>query len=299
MARSKASKRLDSFKGHLRIFTRRPNSTVEVDAEAPPGRQPSLRRWIKTKLPELLGADLRSLAVFRIALACLVLMDITTRARSLRALYTDEGALPRNVLLEYLNPWQWTLGLVNGTFGYQAFIFEMTALAAVAMLFGYRTRLMTFIVWVMVFSIQTRNPLVLNAGDNLLRLLLFWGMLLPLGACWSVDSRLRPSRWGSSSMRFLSFGTFGIFMQIAFMYWFTVALKSGPAWREDGTALYFAMSTRQLTRTLGEYLVQFPELLKILTFGTLGVELIAPALLFCPIFTGPVRTFAITAIMSL
>jgi Vitamin K-dependent gamma-carboxylase len=157
---------------------------------------------------------------------------------------------------------------------------------------------MTVAVWVVLLSIQWRNPLVLNDGDVLLRLLLFWGMFLPLGACWSVDRALKavPPRL---SMRFLSLATVGLFMQVAFMYWFTAIQKSGPEWRSDGTAIYYALSLDQTVTPIGTYLLNFPELLEMLTLNTILLEAFGPFLLFFPLFTGPVRTGAVLAFMSL
>ncbi|MEJ7815281.1 MAG: HTTM domain-containing protein [Rubrobacter sp.] len=134
-------------------------------------------------------------------------------------------------------------------------------------------------------------------ASPMLRMLLFWGMLLPLGAYWSVD-RTR-SALPRPSPRFLSLATFGLLMQIAFVYWFTAALKSGPEWRTDYTALYYALSLDQLATPIGHVLLDFPSLLQVLTFGTLVLEVLGPLLLFWPFFTGPVRTGAALAIMSL
>src|SRR5918998_5721050 len=256
-------------------------------------------RWGHAKIVEIFGADLRSLATFRIVLAALVLLDLASRAPDLYAHYTDRGVLPRSILLqEALNRWQVSLNLMSGELYVQALLFGVAALAALALLVGYRTRLMTVIVWVLVLSIQARNPMVLNTGDTLLRMLLFWGMFLPLGAHWSVDRALKaaPSRL---SMRFLSFATVGLFLQIAFMYWFTAILKSGEEWRVDGTAIYYTLSIDQITTPIGAYLYQFPTLLMVLTFATILLEAFGPFLLFFPILTGLVRTGAVLAFMGL
>ena len=257
-----------------------------------------MQRWAYAKVVEIFGADLRSLATFRIVLALLVLSDLTNRATDLPAHYTDAGIMPRTVLVErVLSPWAFSLDLMNGGALFQALLFAVAALAAFGMLVGYRTRLMTFIVWVLLLSIQLRNPLVNGSESPMLRMLLFWGMLLPLGAYWSVD-RAR-SALPRPSPRFLSLATFGLLMQIAFVYWFTAALKSGPEWRTDYTALYYALSLDQLATPIGHLLLDFPSLLQVLTFGTFVLEVLGPLLLFCPFFTGPVRTGAALAIMSL
>src|SRR5215204_1098443 len=253
---------------------------------------------VRAKIVELFGADLRSLAVFRIVLALLALADLTIRATDLYQHYTDAGVLPRTVLVEeILSSWAFSLNLMNGGSFFQALLFGVAALAALGMLVGYRTRLMTFVVWIVLLSIQVRNPLVNGSESLLLRMLLFWGMLLPLGAYWSVD-RAR-SALPRPSPRFLSLATFGLFMQIAFVYWFTAALKSGPEWRSDFTALYYALSLDQLATPIGHFLLGFPTLLQVLTFGTFALEALGLFLLFCPFFTGPVRTGAALAVMSL
>ena len=256
-------------------------------------------RWSHGKIVELFGADLRSLAAFRVVLGLLVLADLASRATDLRAHYTDAGVLPRTVLLEeVLSRWAFSLNLMNGEAYFQALLFGAAAVAALGMLVGYRTRLMTIVAWVLLLSIQWRNPLILNSGDVLLRMLLFWGMFLPLGAYWSVDRVLKaaPAR---VSMRFLSGATVALFMQIALMYWFTTMLKSAPEWRADGAAIYYALAADQFATPIGAYLDHFPELLTVMTFATVGLEAFGPFLLFFPFFTGPVRTVTVLAFMNL
>jgi len=255
-------------------------------------------RWVPTWVPEIFAADLRSLAALRIVLAVIVLVDLAGRARNLLAHYTDDGVLPRHILLGETGILRPSLNWIGGTTVVQALLFGITALAAMALLVGYRTRVMNVVVWVMVLSIQNRNPFVLSAEDALLRLLLFWSIFLPLGAWWSVDN-LRGAPASRVSMRVLSMASAGLFLQIAFVYWFTVILKSGPEWRIDGTAIYYALSVEQITGSIGRYLLQFPALLRVLTFAVIGIEAIGPLLLFCPVATGPVRTAGVLLIMSL
>lgn len=189
------------------------------------------------------------------------------------------------------------MNLVNGLSQFQALLFGVAALAALAMLVGYRTRLAVFVVWVLLLSIQYRNPLVLASRDVLLRLLLFWSLFLPLGAVWSVD-RARRAEPQRISMWFLSFGTVALCLQIAFVYWFTAILKAGDEWR-DGTALYYTLSQEQVANQFGAFLLNFPTLLVVASFATLALEAFGPFLLFSPFFTGPVRTAAVTMFMGL
>src|SRR3954469_8327246 len=197
-----------------------------MGSKAATTKEAPLLRWAGEKVVEAFSADLRSLAAFRMVLAVLVLADLADRATDLYAHYTDGGILPRSVLMEgELSPWSFSLNLLSGELYFQVLIFGVGALGALALLVGYHTRLVSVIVWVVMLSIQYRNPLLLSAADPLLRLLVFWGMFLPLGAYCSFDRLLKstpPRRIASRrlSMRFVSLATVGLFLQIAFMYWF-------------------------------------------------------------------------------
>lgn len=261
------------------------------------GRLWNLRGWEQTKLGEIFSADLRSLAAFRIAIAVVIIFDLLGRIPNLRVHYTDEGILPRSLLVDSFVRWRWSLNLINDTFEFQLALLLAALFVATCMLLGYRTRLMVVLVWILITSLQVRNPMVLSGADTFLRVILFWAMFLPLGAVWSIDSK-RTSLERDLSRKFLSFATIGIFFQIAFMYWFTAALKSGPEWRSEGTALYYALGANHITKPFGEYLHQFPELLRVMTHASLGLEIIAPILLFFPFKNGPLRTISIVSIMG-
>src|SRR5688572_18983631 len=130
------------------------------------GPAPSL---FASKMAELFGADLRSLAAFRISLAVLILVDLYNRSADLTAHYTDLGVLPRSVGTFTLpNGWHFSLYFLSGTPHGQAGLFLLAALFAVALLMGYRTRLVTAVSWALLVSLHVRNPLVLQGGDMLL-----------------------------------------------------------------------------------------------------------------------------------
>ena len=238
-------------------------------------------------LDRLAGIDTRSLALFRVSLALLVLVDLALRSRELVAFYTDAGVLPTWAAVQWLGAQsRFVVHTWSGATWYQALLFALTAVAALAMLVGYRTRWATAVTWFLVASLQARNPTLANGGDNLLRIMLFWAILVPLGARWSVD-RARSAR--PAPTRALSVATFAIQLQLCLMYWFTAALKWHPTWFETFTATEIALSVDHLTTSLGRLLLDFPDLLRALTAFTVGLEIVGPILVWSPVATGPVR----------
>lgn len=244
----------------------------------------------ETKLEELFGADLRSLAALRIGTASLVLWDLFQRSQDLVAHYTDFGVLPRTAAFDALySRWMLSLHFMNGTWEFQALLVLIAAVFAFALLVGYKTRLATIISWILLISLDARNVLLAQGADTLLRLVLFWAIFLPWGARVSVDSGVNPL-WKKVPYQCLTWGTFAYQMQIVFMYWFSALFKKAPEWRTEGTAIYYTLSIDSLTSSVGQYLLQFPDVMKGLTHTVFWFEIIGPALLFFPVFTGLIRT---------
>jgi len=249
----------------------------------------------RSKLEELFGFDLRSLAALRIAVALLIIGDLILRSRDLVAHYTDFGVLPRGVLGLY-DRWRVSVHLMNGTWEIQAVLFLITGIFALMLLVGYRTRVMTAILWFLLSSLDSRNPFIADGGDTLLRLTLFWAFFMPWGACYSVDRSMAAIE-SVVPKRVFSCATFAYAMQIVIIYAFSVMHKAGPEWRSEGTAIYYALHLVQMANPVGSYLAHYPGLLRLLTHGVFWFQVIGPALLFFPLFNGPIRTTAVFAFM--
>ena len=252
-----------------------------------------------TPFKTIFGNDLRTLALFRICVGSLIVYDLLNRGQYLYDHYSDQGVLPRADLLQHITPERFSVHMISGSVGFQAFLFAIAIIVGIALIIGYRTRTVTIISWVLLASLQNRNPVLLQGGDNLLMLLLFWGMFLPLGARYSVDAALNRSPPKENA--YFSLATVGLAIQCMTVYFFTVFLKSGPEYFPDGTAVYYALQLDIMQTPLGRWLGQFYDLTRGLTFFVLGVELLAPILIFSPVFFVPIRlaVMAILIIMHL
>ncbi len=73
-------------------------------------------------------------------------------------------------------------------------IFWVWVAATVALLVGWWSRLMAFVVWFLAVSFLYRNPFVKNGGDDILTAGLFLLMFTPLGRAFSIDAWLARRR---------------------------------------------------------------------------------------------------------
>src|SRR5687768_10592076 len=126
-------------------------------------------------LRALFGIDPRSLALFRIGLGALLILDLLIRLPDLAAMYTDDGMFPRALIRHhYASVWHWSFHFLSGRWIVQAGLFFIAAMLALALLAGFKTRWAVIGSWLMLLSIHHRVPPILSGADTLLRMLLFW-----------------------------------------------------------------------------------------------------------------------------
>ncbi len=277
-----------------------PMKSKRASASAPGA--PALPRPGRALLARLFALDPRTLAAFRLAAGAVLLLDLAIRFSDLAAMYGDEGMFPRDqIRLRYTSAWNWSFHFAGGSTEFQTALFALAALFGLALLAGFQTRWATIGSWLLLVSIQHRVPPILNAGDGLLRLLLFWGMFLPLGQAWSVDAwrrrRAHPSLTPDRSP-VLSVASAAIQLQMALMYFLSAIFKSTPDWFR-GQVIAGSLAHDIYAKPPGEWALQFPALLTAMTFGVFVLEWAGPLLLFLPWWTGRVRLAVIGALAAM
>lgn len=247
--------------------------------------------WLSSALRRRVAIDRRALAAFRIALGTLLLVDLALRSRNLTEFYTDSGVLPREAFFaDYANIY--TIHALSGDAWFQWLLFLVAGAFAIALIVGYRTRLATFVSWLLLLSLHIRNPMILNGGDSLLRMLCFWAMFVPLGDRWSIDA----SRTDNDRSVVATIGTMALLLQVVLMYVTNAVHKvQGELWLE-GEALPYIFGADQFTILLGNHLVEFPALLRVMTYAWLVLIVASPLLILA---TGVPRAALATAFVGM
>jgi Vitamin K-dependent gamma-carboxylase len=216
------------------------------------------------------------LAALRIGLAAVLLLDVL-------ALY-----LPR--ASDFFGPdslaglngagvsWpHWTGWFLGGSEG-PTFFFGLVlawAVAAALLLVGCWSRASAAVAWALALLFASRNPHVHNAGDTIRTTILFYLMLCPCGAAWSVDAWKR----GETARLFVPPWPLRLlFVQLALIYFYNGVHKLlGPQWRA-GHTLHYVLGDLALSR------ISYAELpapylaIQCLTWLVLAWELTFPLL---------------------
>jgi hypothetical protein len=240
--------------------------------------------------------DYRALALMRISLALVIIVDLFIRTGDLEAHYCNTGIWPTELIHNF--GWQtgfWSVHALSGNYAWVFFLMAAHLVFAVFLLFGYKTKWATALVWLLYISLHNRNVFILQAGDDLLRLVLFWGLFLPWHSRYSIDARRNNLALKQSTLANL-----GYLLLIASVYFFSVSLKTSHEWHANGTAVYYALSLDQLRLPfLGDYVYQFPTFMKLLTWFVFYVELLIPVLILYPAKKGYLRSIAFALIVLL
>jgi hypothetical protein len=232
-----------------------------------------------------LALDVRSLAVSRMALGALLLLDLRERAGVLRDFYTDDGFVPRSAardlwsaMLPHALP-PWSSYLSGGSAAFQTSCLVVYAACGVAIIAGYRTRIAAVLAYVSLLSFGQRDVLVTGGDDSMLATFLFAGAFVPLDRVWSVEAR--PA--SRSDAPVFSLGTFAFTAQLVLLLFFAGLQKvvSSPAWR-DGSAIHLVLRDVSAT-AFGRWLGTLPLVDRALDYGVLAAEIGGAVALCLPV----------------
>ncbi len=238
--------------------------------------------------------DVRAVSLMRIAVSIVLLIDLFIRSLSIKAFFTEDGILPLEILKNYnWHPYYFSFHAISGELWWQILLFIINAICIIALLIGFRTKLLTFICWTFLVSLQNRNPFILQGGDDLLRLILFWGLFLPWGERYSI------SKTSSTPNNYFSLANVGYALLVCSVYFFSALLKTSPEWHSEGTAIYYSLSLDQIRLPFGTFLYRFPWLMSVLTHIVYYIELLAPLLILLPFLPSRIRLIGIISIALL
>ncbi len=243
-----------------------------------------------------LSFDLRALAFMRIGVAAVIMLDLLIRSTDLEAFYADTGVVPLELLFRYgWNEYFISVHTISGLWQVQLVLFLLSFFCALMLLIGYRTQLFTILSWFLLLSLHNRNGFILQGGDDLLRMVLFWCMFIPWGLRYSYDS-LASLYTPKIVVMPTSVALFAYILQVSYLYTGSALLK-GPEWSIEFTALYYTYSLDQIAYPITKYLYYHPDLLKELTRIAFYFELLIPVLFFLPFAHSFFRLAAVVLII--
>jgi hypothetical protein len=145
--------------------------------------------------------------------------------------------------------------------------------SAIALIFGWHSRLAAVLVFVLILSFQRRDPWIFNAGDLVVRIEALFLALSPCGAALSLDQRRRTgSYWTAQSRPIWPVRLMQV--QLSLIYLASVQMKlAGDSWLQ-GTAVSYALRLEDMQRLAApEWFTTNAVMMNAVTWGALAIEL--------------------------
>ncbi len=166
--------------------------------------------------------------------------------------------------------------LPEGNF-WLALAFGFLVISAVALTIGLFTRFSAAIVFIGLSSLFHHNPLVLQGPERLLFLALIFVSLSNAGRALSIDNLLAAVKNGRGDLAVVTplysqWAQRLVQVELSLLYLQCVVSKlSGEFWR-DGTAVYYTSRIQSMFRIDVPYVFDHIWTIKLLTWGTIGIE---------------------------
>jgi hypothetical protein len=176
-------------------------------------------------------------------------------------------------------------------------IYALLVFSTIMLLIGKYTRLSAVVTFVLLASFHEKNVFVLNSGDTLIRLLIFYLIFAPSNKSYSFDSIKMQKRLSSKDYKTWQSAYIWprrlMQIQLIVVYFFAFISKTGITWK-GGTAIYYFLSNPHFAR-FDLDLSSFFLLTVFLTYFTILTELLFPIL----VWFRSLRRYALIAGISL
>jgi hypothetical protein len=241
-----------------------------------------------------------SLGFFRISIAAFALLQVMVLWPDWMTFYGPHGLLPWEIssLLSVSNTP--SVSMVAEAFRLIGILSETTVyiltvlyvLSLTGLMVGFCTRTMGVIAWIMHMTLNTTGHFLAYGVDTFMHIALFYCALLPLNVCWSVDNILKPR---TVQPYLITFSIRLIQLHLCIVYLATGLEKAmGDQWW-TGEAIWIALQQDQFNHFNTTWLASVPLLAKLLSMGTLLIEIFYPL----GMFLNPTKKFFFLAIVSM
>ena len=216
-----------------------------------------------------------TIAFYRIFLGTLILVNLALILPDFHHWFGIRGSLTPEVARTLsggggLN----LLNLLPATDASAWVVFWLAVVASITLAIGFFTRTSAAVAFVCMVTLNHRNTIMVNSGDSIIRIMLFFLVFSQAGAAYSIDRLIRVARGLEAgppkpsapwAMRLIS-------IQIAFVYLYTFVWKAmGGMWL-NGTALYYTARLTEFWRFPLPYFFEHMWAIKLATWGTLILE---------------------------
>ena len=233
-------------------------------------------------------APVEGIAFFRIVWCFLLLIYLLFDVGNIHDFYGPKALVSLKTVKDQFDyPHMNIFHLLGDSLSVVRLMMAIYGLALFSAMIGFKTRSSLMIALICMVSFHQRNIWLLSSSEVLMRTIMIFLVCSPAGNALSIDAligRLRnsplPGEWAPWALRLIQ-------IQISIVYLWTVWHKlKGEHWI-DGTAVYYATRLDSMTNFPVPFFLDNLFLIKIMTWGTLLLELALGTLIWFREFRRP------------
>ncbi|MDY7046032.1 MAG: HTTM domain-containing protein [Bacillota bacterium] len=238
---------------------------------------------LSTQKHMLMGTSL-----IRIAFGLLILYFYFIHYGQRRFLWGPNGMQDHETLTKQLfTTNNFSIYQLNDSLLYFEIIFHIGVVIAFFFTIGFMGRLTAILNFIFIWSLQHANVLILDGGDNVMRIILFYLLFANTTAFFSLDGYRRKQKVSSITLSpslsnaFHNLAVLASIIQVSFMYLTSGMHKiMGEVW-QNGTALYYILQVDEYTHPFFKELVISSDFLLLIgAYGAIFAQITYPFLLF-------------------
>ncbi|MGG3843925.1 HTTM domain-containing protein [Anoxybacillus kestanbolensis] len=216
-------------------------------------------------------------SILRIAIGIHVLFSYFVYFTKRHEIWGPNSYFPMNYIHENSI---FTLYSLSDSLVYFEIIYFLGIIINFLYMIGFHTKITGILNYIWVLSLYNRNYLVLDGGNNILIIILFFLMFADVSAHFSITERKRSANNEILNMLH-NFAIYLCLFQVCVLYFFSGFAKSqGHMWFH-GTALYYILNISEFTQPiLAKFIINSPLLLTLGAYSAILLQIFFPLLVF-------------------
>ncbi len=212
----------------------------------------------------------KPLGAFRIVFGLLILYYLALMPVEFDYWYSNTGLLQGTEAREAAGPFRFSALQYFDSPLVARSVFAATVAAAVGFTLGWRTRVMSVLLYLGMLTLYHRNVSSIGGPDAVPLIFSFYAMLCPCGKAFSLDAHREARKLGVAAepliipwaMRLLQ-------MQLCLIYFQSSVIKvQGPLWL-NGQTVHHILFLHEFREFNMEWMAQYPFLINVMTHGAI------------------------------
>ncbi len=222
----------------------------------------------------LIGASM-----LRVGFGILILYSYTINYAQRHFLWGADGFSNTDFSIEFTHFSLYQYGKTNLHF---EIIFHLGIIAALLFTLGYKTRLISIINFIFLYSLHQQNPIILDGGNNIMIITLIYLFFVKTNAYFSIDKFLNSTKKKENLYINIvhNFGVLSIIIQFCILYLNSALYKVMGEYWQNGTAIYYILQVDEFNLPwLTDLIISSDILIVFITYSTVLLQIAFPFML--------------------